>query len=98
HEDFWPVPDQELPVVPELVIGIRAGAPHVRTPEGSGSIAEAFSVVVVLSIEIVRAGAGFEPQPDAVALKVGAILLPSRGAHRTAGRDPVLLKAIAKID
>src|SRR3954470_22339155 len=40
HEELRPMPDQELPVVPELVVVVRTGAADIRTPKRTRAIAE----------------------------------------------------------
>src|SRR3954453_9469842 len=58
HEELRPMPDQELPVMPELAIVIRTGAGDIGTPKPTRPIAKAFRVVVVLGVEVVSSRAG----------------------------------------
>src|SRR4051812_5976863 len=92
------MPDQEFSVVPELVIGIAAGAADVRAAERPRAVAKALGIVVVLGIEIVSSRAGLETQPDAITLEQRPILQTSGSTHRPTPRDPVLLQLVAKID
>src|SRR4051812_14204588 len=98
HFEFRPVPNQELSVVPEFVVGITAGAANIRTPERARPVTKALSVVVVLGVEVVSARAGFETQPDAVPFEKRLILQPGRCAYRSAPDDPVLVDAVTKVD
>src|SRR4051812_12239172 len=66
HFDLRPVPDQELPVVPELAIVISTGAADIGTTKRARPIAKPFRVVVVLGVEIVSSCAGLKTQPDPI--------------------------------
>src|SRR4051812_35543076 len=69
HEELRPMPDQELPVVPELAIIISTGAADIGTPKRTRPIAKAFRVVVVLGVEVVSSRAGLKPKADSISLE-----------------------------
>src|SRR4051812_14964116 len=84
HEELRPMPDQELPVVPELAIVITTGAADIGTAKRARPIAKPFRVVVVLGVEIVSSCAGLKTQPDPIPLEKCSVLKAGRSSHGSA--------------